>query len=338
MARVRFVLVGGNTNTARIDGISAAGADPDAMVHTPSADLEIVEYGQPVQASVVPISPTGCPTPAVVTRAIRELIGFDVLAIDAGLARPTAAPTVVVGNEAGQDIRQPRPVESAADTFEAARRLGHALPDDELVIGETIPGGTTTALGVLTALGERPTVSSSLPENPLSLKREVVGEALDASALSGSDAAGDPIGAIQRVGDPVLAAVVGMSIGARESDAAVTLAGGTQMATAGALVRHAGRDGDLSLATTSFIAADETAAIETLATDLDLNLTVTDPHFDRGDHPSMDAYVAGEAKEGVGMGGALALAARTGVPMADVRERIVAVYERLVGDEIAGEP
>lgn len=337
MARVRFVLVGGSTNTARIDGISAAGADPDAMVHTPSADLEIVEYGRPVQASVVPISPTGCPTPAIVTRAIRELIGFDVLAIDAGLARPTAAPTVVVGNEAGQDIRQPRPVASAADTFEAARRLGHAIPDDELVIGETIPGGTTTALGVLTALGERPTVSSSLPENPLSLKREVVGEALAASALSGSDAAGDPIRAIQRVGDPVLAAVIGMSIGASESDTAVTLAGGTQMATAGALIRHAGRDSDLSLATTSFVAADETAAIETLATDLDLNLTVTDPNFDRGDHPAMDAYVTGEAKEGVGMGGALALAARTGVAMADVRERIVTVYERLV-DGITGEP
>jgi hypothetical protein len=38
------------------------------------------------------------------------------------------------------------------------------------------------------------------------------------------------------------------------------------------------------------------------------------------------------------MGGALALAARTGVPMADVRERMVTVYERLVGDEITGEP
>ncbi|MEF8905439.1 MAG: TIGR00303 family protein [Haloarculaceae archaeon] len=254
---MRFVLIGGNTDTARIDGISAAGASPDAMLHTPSADLETVEYGRPVGAPVVPVSPSGCPTPAVVTRAVRELLDFDVLAVDAGLARPTAAPTIVLGDDVGSDIRTPRPVEAASDTFDAARRLGRSLPEDELVIGEAIAGGTTTALGVLTALGEHPSVSSSLPENPL------------------------------------------------------------------------------SLATTSFIAEDETAAIRELTNDLDLELTVTDPGFDRSSHPAMDAYVAGEAKEGVGMGGALALADAAELPMDAVRERIVTVYDRLVADGAA---
>lgn len=178
---MRFVLVGGNTNTAPIDGISAAGANPDAMVHTPSGDLEIVEYGHPMQAPVVPVSPTGCPTPAVLTRAVRELLEFDVLAVGAGLARPTTAPAVTIGAEVGNDLRTSHSVASASDTFEVARRLGCSLPDDELVIGETTPGGTTTALGVLTALGEQPTVSSSLPANPLSLKRDAVNEALNVS-------------------------------------------------------------------------------------------------------------------------------------------------------------
>lgn len=331
---MRFVLVGGNTETARIDGISAAGADPDAMVHTPSADLEIVEYGRPVQAPVVPVSPTGCPTPAVITRAVRELLEFDVLAVDAGLARPTTAPTVTIGDEVGHDIRTSDPVASASDTFEAARRLGRSLPDEELVIGETIPGGTTTALGVLTALGEQPTVSSSLPENPLSLKRDVVSEALDTSGLSSGSTAGTPIEAVRYVGDPVLAVVAGLTAGATDAGKSVTLAGGTQMAAAAALVRHAGTDASLSLATTSFIAADETASVHELADDLDVAVTVTDPGFDRVSHPAMDAYVAGEAKEGVGMGGALALAAAADVSMAAVREKIVTVSDRLVGEAL----
>ncbi|RBI61329.1 TIGR00303 family protein [halophilic archaeon] len=335
---MRFVLVAGCTRTAEIDGISAAGADTDVMVHTPSADLEILEYGKPTSSPVVPVSPTGCPTPAVVSRAVRELLEFETLGVDAGLGSPTCAPTVTVGEESGEDVRRSRPVPGAEDVFENATRLGRALPDDEIVVGETIPGGTTTALGVLTALGERTTVSSSLPENPLALKRDVVNDALTASDLSEGDAAGDPIAAVSRVGDPVLAGVAGTTIGALESGTDVTLAGGTQLAAAAALVRHAGVDDPMSLATTSFVAADETAAIEKSAADLDLALTVTDPEFADGDHPAMDAYVAGEAKEGVGMGGALALADRAGVSMAAVRDRVVDVYERITEAEPAVKP
>ena len=38
---------------------------------------------------------------------------------------------------------------------------------DCLVIGESIPGGTTTALAVLKALGFDAKVSSSIPNNPM---------------------------------------------------------------------------------------------------------------------------------------------------------------------------
>lgn len=291
------------------------------MVHTPSADLEIVKYGYLVQAPIVPVSPTGCPTPAVITRAIRELLEFDVLAVDAGLAESTTAPTVTVGDKAGGDIRTPNPVVSASDTFEASRKLGRSLPDDELMIGETISGGTTTALGVLTALGEQPTVSSSFPENPLSLKRDVVSEALGTSGLSPVSSAGNPIETVQYVGHPVLVAVAGATVGATDAGTTVTLAGGTQMAAAAVLIRHAGTDAPLSLATTSFIVADETASIRELADDFDVELTVTDPGFDTVSHPAMDAYIAGEAKEGVNMGGALALADAADIPMGAVHEK-----------------
>ncbi|SEW28427.1 nicotinate-nucleotide--dimethylbenzimidazole phosphoribosyltransferase [Halobacterium jilantaiense] len=325
-----FALAAGSTQTAAIEGISAAGADPTLMAHTPSADAELLAYGRTARAPVVPVSPTGCPTPAVVTRAVRERLGFETVVLDAGLAEPTGAPTIDLGAARGGDVRDSEPVPDAAEIFETARTLGSDLPADRLVVAETVPGGTTTAMGVLAALGERRAVSSSLPENPLELKREVVDAGLAASDLDAGDLAGEPTEAVRRMGDPVLAAVSGLAAGALDADADVTLAGGTQLATAGALVRHAGVEDGLELATTSFVAGDDSARIRDLAADQSLDLTVTDPGFEaRDSHPAMAAYLAGEAKEGVGMGGALALAAEADLGMDAVRESIVEVYDRV---------
>jgi uncharacterized protein (TIGR00303 family) len=328
----RFVLVAGTTETALRDGISAAGADTEQMRRTPSADAEIVSYGRPVRADDVPVSPTGCPTPALVTRAVRELHGFETVVVDGGLAEPTGAPTVSVGAGVGRDIAESDPVPTAHGAFAAARQFGRKLPADELWLAETIPGGTTTALGVLRVLGESSMVSSSLPENPVELKEQVVAEGLDASSMAPGDAAGQPKRAVRRMGDPVLAVLAGTALGALETDTAVTLAGGTQLATVAALLRHAGVEDELDLATTAFVAADPSVDLDALATSLGLSVTVTDPEFDAGDHPAFEGYVAGEAKEGVGMGGALALADRAGVPMDEVRERVATIAEELTDD------
>jgi uncharacterized protein (TIGR00303 family) len=330
---VRLVLAAGTTRTARIEGISAAGADPDLMAHTPSADAEILVEGRPVEAPVVPVSPTGCPTPAVVTRAVRELAGFDVTVLDAGLARATGVEAVPLDASAGRDVRKAVAVRDADGVFERAREFGAGLDHQAVFVAETIPGGTTTALGVLAALGEGRGVSSSLPENPLELKRRVVEEGLAASDMEPADAAGDPLAAVERMGDPVLAAVAGVVRGALEAEVDVTLAGGTQMLAAAALLRHGGVDAPLPLATTSFVAADPGTALREAAGALDLDLAVTDPGFERSEHVAMERYVAGEGKEGVGMGGALAYARGAGVPMADVRDSVAAVYDRLVAPE-----
>lgn len=325
---MKFLLAVGGTETAAIDGISAAGADPDLMGHTPAADAEILVYGEPVRAPVAPASPSGCPTPAVVTRAVRELVGFDATVVDAGLLAPTAAPTVDVGAEPGEDVREPEPVPDAAGVFERAREYGRRLPEERLVVAETVPGGTTTALGVLAALGEREAVSSSLPSNPTELKREVVEAGLAASDLDRGGAAGEPVRAVRLMGDPVLAVVSGVLVGAVETETTVELAGGTQLLAAGALARHAGIDCSIPLATTSYVAEDSTAAVRETAADLDVDLTVTDPKFDALDHP-VARFAAGEGKEGVGMGWALALADRADVDGQAVREHTTAVYDRL---------
>jgi uncharacterized protein (TIGR00303 family) len=331
MQHTRFVLAAGTTATAQREGLSAAGADPALAATTPSADAELLTYGHPVRTETVPVSPEGCPTPALVTRAVRERIGFDVTVVDAGLTEPTAAPTVTVGAKPGRDITEQDTVPTAYGAFEAARQFGRALPDAELWLAETIPGGTTTALGVLRALGEDVMVSSSLPENPIERKRELVAEGLAASSLAPGDAAGQPKRAIRRMGDPVLATLSGLTAGAVETDTAVTLAGGSQQLAVAALVRHGGYEGSLSLATTSYVAGDPTADLRAGADTLDLDLSVTDPGFDQTDHVGMNRFVAGEAKEGVGMGGALAMAERAGVPTAEVRESFAALYGELLG-------
>jgi uncharacterized protein (TIGR00303 family) len=302
---MRVVLVAGTTRTAEIEGISAAGADSDALPHTPSADAELIEYGTTVRAPEVPVSPTGCPTPALVTRAVRDLVGFELLVVDGGIAVPTATPTVSVGAKPGRDIREEDPVPTAPGAFVAARRLGEALPDETLVVGETIPGGTTTAMAVMRALGETWPVSSSLPTNPLELKERVVSAALAASDLAPGDAAHNPLLAARLVGDPVLSTVAGLVAGALDSGKRVVLGGGTQMVAATSLVRHAGVAEPLTLATTPYLDVDLADA----ALALDFDVVVTDPGFADAPDP-LPRFAAGEAKEGACMGGALWLADR----------------------------
>ena len=50
---------------------------------------------------------------------------------------------------------------------------------DCVFIGESIAGGTTTALAVLKALGYDANVSSSFATNPVELKHKVVSEAMN---------------------------------------------------------------------------------------------------------------------------------------------------------------
>ena len=330
-----FLLVAGTTRTARIDGISAAGADPEAMAVTPTADAELLMEGRRVNSPAVPVSPAGCPTPALVTRAVRELAGFDARVIDAGLATEPGIDTTTVAEWSGGDVRTTEPVPQADRIWDRARATGEDIAgrtDDRLYVAETIPGGTTTALGVARALGVDLSVSSSLPENPVERKGTVVREGLAESGIEPGELAGEPGWAVRRQGDPVLAAVAGLVEGALSAEASVTLAGGTQMLAAAGLVRHAGIDVDLELATTAYVAEDSTATVRETADALGLSLIVTDPGLGDCGHPGLERFASGEGKEGVGMGGALALARRRGIEPQAIRDRTEQLYDRLLGE------
>ncbi|MEM3511163.1 MAG: hypothetical protein QXY80_00740, partial [Candidatus Jordarchaeales archaeon] len=62
-----FVCVIGNTETAKIPGISAAGKNPELTDYTPAADVELLFYGECRCIDGVPVTPEGIPTPALIT-------------------------------------------------------------------------------------------------------------------------------------------------------------------------------------------------------------------------------------------------------------------------------
>src|SRR5205809_2228465 len=139
-------------------------------------------------------------------------------------------PCMSFGLEPGRNIMN----ENAMDysmvrrAFEYGELIGKQLAalSDMVVIGESIPGGTTTALAVLSALGidARFKVSSSMPENPHDLKNRVV-----ATAIKRAGSVSSPYGAVAAYGDPMMPSVAGIASGAVAAGSKVILAGGTQM-------------------------------------------------------------------------------------------------------------
>lgn len=312
----QFCLIVGSTATARIPGVSGAGAHPPATAWTPAADAEIVTYGRPVATPGVPRAPDGTPTPAVLTRAALDASDVPARVLDAGLGSPTAAPTLDLEGEPGADLRAGRAVPTAEAIVGRARRHGRTLGADHLVVGESIPGGTTTALALARAIDVDLTVGSSLPDNPRDRKECVVEAGL---AACDGDPPMDPIDAIAAVGDPVQAATLGLCEGALAAGTRVTLAGGTQqLAVAAALDAH-GVTPDLRVATTAPLAAS--VPFRAMADRIGVGATVTDLGVDPDG--SLGGYAAGVAKEGAGLGGALFLADRAGVDRGTVRDRAI---------------
>ena len=234
-----FICTIGTTETGKIAGISAAGANPEFTDYTPPADAELLLLGKCKSIAGVPITPDGIPTPGLITRSALQLADIPVLIANGGVRVKPQIPFLDLGGSPGRDIRTGKAVDDAAEIIERAKIAGAQLAKavDYLVIGESIPGGTTTALGVLSALGIKAEgkVSSTLPQNPHSLKSEVVRAGLAAAGEKFGSLAQDPVKAVACVGDPMMAAFSGLVMGAA-AQVPVLMAGGTQMSAVLAVV------------------------------------------------------------------------------------------------------
>jgi uncharacterized protein (TIGR00303 family) len=307
--RPLFVCTVAHTETSEIDGLSAAGATAELRRLTAAADAEALHFGRPLCMDGVPSSPLGAPGPVIITIAALRLAGIPFRVVDAGLRVKPAAPTIVVGNRWGESILSGRAVPHAAELLAAGRRLGDELRGqaDYLVLAESVPAGTTTALAVLCGLGIDAfgKVSSSMPGNAHELKGTVVRTALAAAGLQApgiwphraSAGWADPLRVVAGVGDPMQPVVAGMLLGALR-EATILLAGGTQMvavlALAAAVAEGEGQKLDLdrvAIATTGWVARDPTADLAGLAeTAASAPILASDLHFSSSRHPPLRRY------------------------------------------------
>ena len=311
--RPLFLCIISNTDTGKIPGLSAAGTTPELTDYTPGADAELVETNRIITMPELPEAPGGSPTPAIVTKAALNLTGIPSLFVASGLRKKPAVPYVELGGAGGNDIRKQTGVPDAKMLYENGALLGKKLAtlSDCIFIGESIAGGTTTALAVLKALGYDVNVSSSFATNPTGLKTQVVKDAFSRASIKEGSLKNDPLRAVTEVGDPMMPAALGLMRGLAKTK--VVLAGGTQMAAVLALGAALGIEGDVSIATTKYIIEDKTAHFREIVESLGRLYYYSDPGLEKSKVPPVQIYAQGYVKEGVGMGGAALLAAINGV-------------------------
>jgi uncharacterized protein (TIGR00303 family) len=334
-----FVCTIGTTETAKIQGISAAGEHPELTEYTPPADVELLLLGKCKCIQGVPMTPEGTPTPALITMSALLLTDIPALAVNGGLGIQPRAPFVELGAKPGRDIRTGKAVDNVEEVLQRAKLAGEILSKtaDYLVVGESIPGGTTTALGVLLAMGidARGKVSSSMPGNLHELKIKTVEEGLRASKVEFGALANDPLRAISYVGDPVMPAFAGLVLGAADR-VPVLMAGGTQMSAILAVIHALNPHvlGNVAIGTTRWIIVDKTSDLEGIITQIaDVPILAADLDFSQSRFEGLKAYERGVVKEGVGAGGAAiaAMAKSEGsITRGTLLREIERNYERLV--------
>jgi uncharacterized protein (TIGR00303 family) len=328
-----FICTIATTETAKIPGISAAGKHPEFTDYTPPADAELLLLGKCKCIAGVPATPEGIPTPALITMSALRLADIPVLVVSGGLKVKPYIPLLDLGGNPGKDIRTGNAVENVEEVVQRATLAGENLAKtaDYLVIGESIPGGTTTALGVLLAMGvyAEGKVSSSMPDNPRGLKAGTVSAGLSASGESFGSLAKNPMRAVSCLGDPMVPAFAGLVIGAA-AHVPVLMAGGTQMGAVLAVVKALNPDVlcNVAIGTTRWVISDSSSDLKGIVAQIfDVPILAADIDFSSSRFEGLKAYEQGVVKEGVGAGGA-AIAAMAELEGAITKEMLLKEIER----------
>ncbi len=298
-----FSLVISYTETSEIPGITIAGEHPDLIKFTGPADAEFIHYGYCRSISVIPMTPDGKPTPALLTKTALEAASIPSVIINAGSKISPKLPFIDMNLSYGKNIGKETALslDEVGKAVEYGRIIGRFLgaSTDCVIVGESIPGGTTTALGVLTGFDVAGLVSSSMPQNPVDLKNQTVKDALKRLHSK------DPFEIISQLGDPMIPTIAGILSTASEISR-VILAGGTQMAAVLAFAKNIGFEGkNTAIGTTSYVVEDKSASlVETISNILDIPILVAKLKLAESKIPGLNSYAEGFVKEGAGAGGA----------------------------------
>ena len=345
----RILLLLAATETASVEGISAAGASPLSRRQTAAADAELLLLGPLAQRTHgLPPLPAGV-TPALISHVVLRDLGLldHTLVVDLGCPVAPAIPhlrlpalegsTPACCLSSGKAMDPGRVQALLARGLRWGDRLGRpagagGLLPNPLVVAECVPGGTTTALAVLEGLGVRAQglVSGSLRHPAHGLKAALVGQGLAAAnpmGAQGKNSAWDPLAVVAAVGDPMQPLAAGLVLGAAAQGVPVLLAGGSQMAAvlalALAIAPAEGRPALLELvqvATTAWVAQDSGSNLALLLERIAGRWGLEQPlvpqvaglRFSDCRSQALRDYEQGYVKEGVGAGGLALLWERCG--------------------------
>jgi uncharacterized protein (TIGR00303 family) len=224
-----------------------------------------------------------------------------------------------------------------------------------LVVAECVPGGTTTAQAVLTALGVEVAhlISGSALHPPQQLKQELVTRGLQRASL-GAHPSSEQI--LAAVGDPFQAFTAGVLVGAVSAGQPLLLGGGCQMLAVLALAMQAlpARQREhlaaqVLIGTTGWLADEGAAAagqspfgglVDATASHLAAALSVLacGVRFHSSTHQPLRDYERGYVKEGVGAGALLLLAQLRGWSCDDLVLDCEHALEQLLSRPVTSSP
>ncbi|RUM61785.1 MAG: nicotinate-nucleotide--dimethylbenzimidazole phosphoribosyltransferase, partial [Sulfurimonas sp.] len=177
-----FLLAASVTYTCTIEGITQTG-HPGIIPLTPTLDAELITAGSVFSLPKMISVSHGTPTPALLTRAAQKLKPFSTLKIlNLGLETPPKYCGVLDFHiTPSPAITSSQYLKSRELFFKgmAAARV-YTPKSGTLILGESIPSGTTTAYAALKALGYacEGLFSSSFKTSPDALKEQSIQAAL----------------------------------------------------------------------------------------------------------------------------------------------------------------
>ena len=331
--RADFLLAASVTKTCEITGITQAGI-PGKIPLTPTLDAEFLVNEKVFSLGELAETPTGVPTPALITRAVHNLSAYSTIEVlDLGLeVKPQNTPCYKFDIKPSNSIVNGADID-AKEIILKGMEFGRSyeLKGNYLILAESTPSGTTTAAATALALGYdcKGDFSSSFLNVPDDIKDNTIKK-----ALSLVDDSMSRLDKLSIVIDNMILFCAGFLLEASRRFH-IVLAGGTQMATV-LLVADAIKedmlmrikDKNITLATTVWVAKDKNSDIKHL-----LSLLSYKPHalytefsFAKSEIPILKKYDDGEAKEGVGAGGALAY----GVANSKTNDEILKAIELLI--------